>query len=223
MAAPRPSFALGWRAVASKRPSAASLPSPAAALLVTRDRFRFASCKAVDVKRLRHSARPLRRLVEIRGWEHLEAALAEGRGAILCTGHFGSCDTGFSVLHTSGFPVTVIGCRSHAYAAGRSSAEQWFWERFYTRPTWRYRQRPNIEPWPDGFKVAAVAAGVLRANEVVTISVDAPPLDGDQARAIEVPFLGRRARLLPGVVTLAQVTGAPVLTAFLYRAADYRH
>ncbi len=64
---------------------------------------------------------------------------------------------------------------------------------------------------------------MLRANEVVTISIDVPPLDGDQARAIEVPFLGRRARLLPGVVTLAQVTGAPVLMAFLHRAADYRH
>jgi lauroyl/myristoyl acyltransferase len=58
---------------------------------------------------------------------------------------------------------------------------------------------------------------------VVTISIDAPPLDSDRARAVEVPFLGRRARLLPGVVTLAEVTGAPLLMGFLYRAADYRH
>jgi lauroyl/myristoyl acyltransferase len=69
----------------------------------------------------------------------------------------------------------------------------------------------------------ARAAAALRANEVVTISIDGPPLDSDRARAIEVPFLGRQARLLPGVVTLAQVTGAPVLMGFLYRAADYRH
>ncbi len=53
--------------------------------------------------------------------------------------------------------------------------------------------------------------------------IDAPPLDSDQARAVEVPFLGRRARLLPGVATLAQLTGAPVLMGFLYRSADYRH
>jgi predicted LPLAT superfamily acyltransferase len=63
----------------------------------------------------------------------------------------------------------------------------------------------------------------LRANEVITISIDAPPLDGDQARAVEVPFLGRPVRLLPGAVTLAQVTGAPLLMGFLFRAADYRH
>jgi KDO2-lipid IV(A) lauroyltransferase len=197
--------------------------SPAAAQRVTRDRFRFASCEAVDVMRLRRGARPLRRLVEIHGREHLEAALAAGRGAILCCGHFGSHSSGFSVLHASGFPITVIGRRAHGYTADRSPVQRWFWERVYTRPTWRYRQRPNIEPRPGRFNVAALAAAVLRANEVVTISIDVPPQDSDQARAIEVPFLGRRARLLPGVVTLAQVTGAPVLMAFLYRAADYSH
>jgi lauroyl/myristoyl acyltransferase len=68
-----------------------------------------------------------------------------------------------------------------------------------------------------------LAAAALRANEVVTIAIDTPPLDSDRARAIEVPFLGRRAGLLPGAVTLAQVTGAPLLMGFLYRAADYRH
>jgi KDO2-lipid IV(A) lauroyltransferase len=194
--------------------------SPAAARRVTRDRFRFVSCQAVDVMRLRRGARPMRRLVEIRGREHLEAALAGGRGAILCCGHFGSYDSGFAVLQASGFPVTVIGRRRRA---GRGPAERWFWERVYTRRVLRYQQRPYIEPGPGRFKVAARAAAVLRANEVVTISIDVAPLDSDRERAIEVPFLGRRARLLPGVVTLAQVTGAPVLMAFLYRAADYRH
>ena len=197
--------------------------SPAAAQQVTRDWFRLASCEAVDVKRLRHGARPLRRLVEIRGREHLEAALAAGKGAILCTGHFGSYDSGFSVLHASGFPVTTIGRWQHKYTAGLSSAERRFWDLVYARPVRRYRQRPNIEPWPGRLEVAALAAAALRANEVVTISIDAPPLDSDRARAVEVPFLGRRAGLLPGAVALAQVTGAPLLMGFLYRAADYRH
>src|SRR6516164_6394096 len=111
---------------------------PDAARQVTRDWFRFASCEAVDVKRLRHGTRPLRRLVEIRGREHLEAALAAGKGAILCSGHFGSYDAGFAVLQASGFPVTIIGRRSHAGAAGRSPAERWFWERV-SRP---HRQGP---------------------------------------------------------------------------------
>jgi lauroyl/myristoyl acyltransferase len=190
---------------------------------VTRDWFRYASCAAVDLKRLRRTVRPLRRLVEIHGQEHLEAALAAGKGAILCSAHFGSQDSGFSVLHASGFPITTIGRRTHIYAAGLSSAERRFWEVVYSRPVRRHRQRPNIEPWPGRPQVALQAAAVLRANEVVTISIDAPPVGNDRARAVEVPFLGRRAQLLPGVVTLARLTGAPVLMAFLYRQADYRH
>jgi lauroyl/myristoyl acyltransferase len=196
--------------------------SPAAAQQVTKNWFRLASCEAVDVKRLRHGARPLRRLVEIRGREHLEAALAAGKGAILCTGHFGSHESGFSVLHASGFPVTTIGRWWYNYDAGLSSAERRFWDH-YLRPVRRHRQRPNIEPWPGRPEVAALAAAALRANEVVTIAIDAPPLDSDRARAVEVPFLGRRAGLLPGAVALAQVTGAPLLMGFVYRTADYRH
>jgi len=57
----------------------------------------------------------------------------------------------------------------------------------------------------------------------VTICSDAPPLDAERARTIEVPFLGRKAGLLPGVVSLARLTGAPVLMVFAHRSADYRH
>jgi len=196
--------------------------SQVAAQRVTRDWFRFGSCELVDVNRLRHGARPLRRLVEIRGREHLEAALAAGKGAILCTGHFGSNDSGFSLLHASGFPVTSIGRVWYRYDADLSSAERRFWDLHFKQAR-RLRQRPNIEPWPGRPQVAALAATALRANEVVTIAIDARPLDSDRARVVEVPFLGRRAGLLPGAVALAQITGAPLLMGFMYRAADYHH
>ena len=195
--------------------------SPAAAQQVTREWFRLASCAALDLMRLRRGTQPLRRLVEIRGQEHVAAALAAGQGAIVCTGHLRS-NSAFSVLHASGFPVTSIGREWYKYDAGLSSAERWLWER-YMRPVRRYRQRPNIEPWPGRPQVAALAASALRANEVVTISIDAPPLDSDRARAVETPFLGGRAGLLPGAVTLAQVTGTPLLMGVAYRSADYRH
>jgi len=197
--------------------------SPAAVHYVTREWFRLNSCEAVDVSRLRHSARPLRRLVDIRGLEHLESALAAGNGVIVCSAHFGSFDSAFSMLGACGFPVTTVGRWQHNYTARLSRAERRFWDLVYAKPLRRHRKRPNIEPWAGRFDVAARAATVLRANEVLTIAIDAPPLDCDGARAVEVPFLGRQARLLPGIVTLAQLTGAPVLTAFLYRSADYCH
>jgi lauroyl/myristoyl acyltransferase len=197
--------------------------SPDAAERLTRDWFRFASCQVIDAMRLRGRARPLRRLVEIRGAEHLEAALAAGQGAIFCSAHFGSYDCAFSLLGASGFPVTTIGRWQYKYTAGMSSAERRFWDLVYARRMRRHRSRPNIEPWAGRVQVAVQAAAVLRANEVLTIAIDAPPLSSDMARTIEVPFLGRQARLLPGAVALARLTGAPLLMGFMYRSSDYRH
>jgi lauroyl/myristoyl acyltransferase len=48
---------------------------------------------------LRCRTQSLRKLVEIRGREHLDAALATGKGAILCSAHFGSYNNAFSLLH----------------------------------------------------------------------------------------------------------------------------
>jgi Kdo2-lipid IVA lauroyltransferase/acyltransferase len=190
---------------------------------LAREVFRMWSCEAIDVMRLRGRARALGRLVEIRGREHLDAALAGGKGAILCSAHFGSYNSAFSLLHASGFPLTTIGRLQHNYIPGLSSAERRFWDLVYDRRLLRHRQRPNIEPWPGRVQVAAQAATALRANEVVTICSDAAPLGTDRARTVEVAFLGRQAKLLPGVVTLAQLTGAPVLMVFMHRLADYRH
>lgn len=190
---------------------------------LTRDFFRFRSCNVIDVMRLRGRAQSLGKLVEIRGREHLDAALAGGSGAILCSAHFGSDDSAFSLLHASGFPVTSIGRWHWNYTPGLTPVERRFCDFVWARRVLRHRQQPNIEPCPGRIQVAVQAATALRANEVVTISSDAAPLDADRDRTIEVPLLGRQARLLPGVVTLARLSGAPVLMAFVYRSADYRH
>lgn len=197
--------------------------TPTAEREFTREWFRNASCEAVDIKRLRGNGRALRRLVEIRGQEHLDAALAEGRGAILCSAHFGSFDSAFSMLAACGFPVTTIGRWQHNYTVGLSSAERRFWDRVYAAPLRRHRKHPNIEPWTGRFDAAARAASTLRAGEVLTIAIDAPPLDSDLDRTVEVPFLGRHVRLLPGAVAIAQATRAPLLMCFAYRRPDYRH
>ena len=173
--------------------------------------------------RLRGRAGSLERLVEIRGREHLDAALADGKGALLCSAHFGSYNPAFSLLHVSGSPVTNIGRWWWNYPPGGSRAVRRMWDFIYARRVLRHRQRPNIEPWPGRVQVAAQAAAALRDNEVVTICSEAPPLDVERARTVAMPFLGHQAGLLPGVVTLARLTGAPVLTAFVHRCADYRH
>src|SRR6202050_5093030 len=154
-----------------------------------REFFRMRSCEVVDVMRLRGSARSLGKLVEIRGREHLEAALAGGKGALICSAHYGSVSSAFSLLHASGFPLTAIGRWPWRYRPGKSSAEGRFWDLVFARRLLRHRQRANIEPFPGRVQVAAQAAVALRANEVVTISSDAPALDATRG-VVEMPFLG---------------------------------
>ena len=196
---------------------------PAEIRRVARDVFRIRSCEIIDLMRLRGRARALGRLVDIRGREHLEAALAQGKGAILCGAHYGSYLAVHSLLQEAGFPLTTMGRWWWRYPPGQTSASGRVWDFIYARRVLRHRQRPNIEPWPGRVQVAVQAAAALRDNEVVTIASDAPPLEAERTRAIAVPFLGHQATMIPGIVPLAQLTGAPVLMATAYRTADYRH
>jgi lauroyl/myristoyl acyltransferase len=197
--------------------------SSAEAERLTRDFLRASSCEVIDIMRLRGRTRPLGKLVEIRGREHLEAAIAEGKGALLCTAHFGSYDSAFSLIHASGFPVTAIGHWWWDYLPGVSPAARRFWDFMHGRRLLRHRQRPNIEPWGNRIMSGMQAVSALRRNEVVTICSDAFVLKSDQSHAVKVPFLGGEAKFLPGVVSLARGSGAPILMMFAYRSADYRH
>jgi len=190
---------------------------------VARDHFRVRSCEVVDVMRLAGKGQALARLVEMRGLEHIEAALAAGKGAILCSAHFGSYDGCFSLLGIRGYPITVVGRWPSKSDGDRSSLECFLFRQTYQKPVAHHRHRPNIEPRPGQIGTAVQAANVLRQNELLSILLDPPVLPADRARAVQVNFLNGRALLLPGAVTLAQLTGAPVLMVFMRRSADWGH
>ena len=197
--------------------------SPAGAERLAREFSRAEACEAIDVMRLRNGARPLRKLVEFRWREHLEAAMAAGKGAILCSAHYGSYASAFSLIHASGIPVTSIGRWWWNYDPNTSPAVRRFWDFAYARRLLRYRQGPNIEPWTGRLASGVQAVRTLRRNEVVSILSDSAPQVSDESRVVKVPFLGREATFLPGVVHLARSSGAPVLMVTVHRSADYRH
>jgi KDO2-lipid IV(A) lauroyltransferase len=197
--------------------------SPAEAERLAREFSRAQSCEVIDIMGLRNGMRPLRKLVELRGREHLEAAMAAGKGAILCSAHVGSYASAFSLIHASGFPVTSIGRWWWKYDPNASPAARRFLDYAYARRLLRYRQGPNIEPWTGRLASGVQAVRTLRRNGVVTILADAPPLVSDESRVVKVPFLGEEATLLPGVIHLARSSGAPVLMVSVHRLPDYRH
>ena len=193
--------------------------NPAERARVTRNYFRLRSCEAIDVARLAGRGRALARLVEIRGLEHIEAALAAGKGAILASAHFGSFESCFSLIGAHGFPITVIGRLPSKF--GRP-IERFFFQLLIRKPLEHHLHRSNIEPRGQ-FDTAVQAAAILRQNELIGICLDPPVLPADCRRAVPMEFLNGQALLLPGAITIAQLTGASVLMTFMRRSADWRH
>ena len=190
---------------------------------VTRDFFRRRSCEAMDMMRLAGRGRSLARLVEMRGLEHIEAALSAGKGAVLCSAHFGFFNGAFSLIGACAFPITVVGDQKSRSDSGISLVERLFWRYFIEKRVARHRRRPNIQPGKGQVEAAIQIAEILRSNEVIAMAIDVPTPPEDYKRAISVEFLGRQILLLPGSVTLAQLTGAQVLTLVMSRSADWRH
>ena len=193
--------------------------APAERTRVARDYFRLRSCEAVDAMRLAGNGRALVRLVEMRGLEHIEAALACGKGAMICSAHFGFYDGGFSLLGVHGFPVTTIVRRPSLPLPHRVVVDL----AYRTKYLRRHRHRPDIDSNADQLWSAAQAAMVLRSNEVLCTCIEPPPLPTARRHAVEVEFFGRPVRLSPGCITLAKHAGAPVMLLFLHRSSDWRH
>ena len=189
---------------------------------IAHDFFRQKSCQAIDGIRLAGKGSALARLVEIRGLEHLEAALAAGKGVVICDAHFGSIYSCASLLGTRGFPITAVGNTWTNPIMSLLKRLPFLRERL-ENPRPRHLRRPNIEPGKGQVEAAIRMAEILRANEVVCIAIDVPVSPEDQAHAVSVDFLGRQILLLPGCVSIAQHTGSPVLVAVAQRLEDWQH
>lgn len=133
------------------------------------------------------------------GYEHLDAAIRAGRGAIMAMPHLGGWEwSGFWLTQVKGIPVTVV-----VEELEPPALFEWFVE-----------LRRSF-----GFEVVALgpAAGVattraLKANHVLALLCDRD-LTGTGP---EVEFFGERTTLPGGPATLALRSGAPLLPTAIY-------
>ncbi|MFH1679187.1 MAG: lysophospholipid acyltransferase family protein [Candidatus Eisenbacteria bacterium] len=146
----------------------------------------------------------VRRLVRIDGSEFLDAVRAEGKGALLLTGHIGNFDLFGAAVAARGYPLSVLVQRQ-------------------TNPLVEERLRASRERM--GERVIARGAGVreilraLRRNEFVAIV-------GDQdagGAGIFVDFLGTPASTPRGPAQIAYRSGAPIVFGTIERGKDGRH
>lgn len=175
--------------------------------LLVRSHYRIRSCELVDTVRIQGDGRRLLSLIEVRGIDNLRTALAEGKGAVVCSAHLTRKEvTAFTIIGALGFPITII-----ARWSGTSNLRH------------LHFSRPNIERRPGNLRIAVQATAVLRHNELVGIMIDHAVRRSDNSRVAAFDFLGKKAMFVPGASAIAQLTGSPLLVASIYRDRDWRH
>jgi KDO2-lipid IV(A) lauroyltransferase len=141
-------------------------------------------------------------VVEIEGFEHLEAARRAGRGAILMSGHYGFFEmTGafLGQIHPLGFVVRPM---------SNPAVDAWIRE---------LRARAGVQSI-EGTGIRAIYEK-LRDNEWVAMLAD----QDARRQGVFVPFFGRLASTPLGPARIALATGAPIIMGRAVRRADGRH
>jgi len=187
---------------------------------IVRDHYRIRSCEPIDAIRLLGRGRSLTRLVEVRGLDYLKQARAKGKGAVLCSAHFGSLRVVFSLVGALGFPVTIIARWTQEDSPeGGQGKRTWGWP--YAKAL--HLKGSNILQTPGGFDAAVKGIDVLRSNGFLGIMIDSQVEPGDMSRPFPFQFLGHEAELAMGAGVIAQAADAPLIVAILRRSADWRH
>lgn len=147
------------------------------------------------------SREEMRASVIVKGLEYIEEALAQGKGLVLATAHFGSPDG----------LIYLAPLLSHRVTA---PAEHLRPERLF-RYLLSLRKRGGITLLPaDGPLLGLFRA--LKRNEIVVVAADRDTTES----GIVVDFFGAPARLPDGHVQLAMRTGAKLALAFGRREPD---
>ncbi|MCX7925512.1 MAG: lysophospholipid acyltransferase family protein [Fimbriimonadales bacterium] len=143
----------------------------------------------------------IERQLTLVGREHLDAALREGKGVLLITGHFGNWELMARYLCMLGYPIAVI-----ARDADDKST---------TELITMLRERSGYKVFPRG-NAARLVLKALRANEVVGILPD------QNAGDVFVEFFGQKAGSVAGPAVFHLRTGAPLVPLFNVRLpGDY--
>jgi len=144
-----------------------------------------------------------KRITQKEGLEHLDAALAQGKGAIIITAHFGPFEYVAQWFVVNNYALTI-------------PVERLKDERMLEL-TVKLRSGQGVQFVPLGGSGAVRAMiSTLRKNQLVIIPVDR----AIQGESVEIDFFGAPARLSLGPVSLALRTGAMLLGAFGWYLPD---
>lgn len=171
-----------------------------------REAVRNAARYYADLIRMPHI--DLRRFCEqdltLEGLHHLQKALAEGRGAVLASAHFGNPEIAVQAL--------ALGVRVLALIEPLEPPQ-------LLRLTQRLRSAHGHIHLPANFSGVKEALRYLRSGGTVAILFDRDI----QRRGVPMPFCGRPTPMPTGAVVLALRTGADLIPSFVHREPGFRY
>lgn len=144
------------------------------------------------------------RRTRLEGLEHLETALANGKGCIAAIPHMGNWDVAGAVIAASGLPIAAV---AEVLKPPRLS------ELFV-----RHREElgMRIVPLAEGAHVGQQLAGLLSENWLIALVADRD-LSG---RGVEVEMFGATRRLPAGPGLLSVTTGAALVVCSSHTTED---
>jgi len=142
-------------------------------------------------------------LIDLEGREHIDAALAEGRGCIIVTAHYGNWELLARKLVSLGYRVNVIARDSDD--PGMTGITTMI------REHGGYRVFDRDQPIIGAFRC-------LKNNEILGILPDQ-----NEAEGVFANFFGRPVASPVGPAVLALRTGAPIVPVFAPRGYDGRY
>jgi len=159
---------------------------------VARASYRHLAREAVATFRLSNSSPDdVRRCTTVHGFQELEAALEEGRGAILIAGHLGNWEIGGASLVARGMPIDVVVFPQKNPMFDRHLANA------------RARLGMTIIAKADASRMVLES---LRQGRVVALMAD----QNSRTRPVFVDFFGVSAATAKGPAVFALRTGAPL-------------
>jgi lauroyl/myristoyl acyltransferase len=138
----------------------------------------------------------------LQGREYLDAALKEGKGAILVSFHLGNLDLGIKLLSSLGYPVNAI-------------VDNLEWSGQLNTFLQKGRSQ-NGAKLIDSRDVSSQLLAVLRRNEALALMIDCPNF----GKGIKIKLGQKWVRVPTGAATLALRTGAKIIPCGLVRTSN---
>jgi KDO2-lipid IV(A) lauroyltransferase len=188
---------IGIRAGVTERQIAAAFPelTPAQVRDTARRSYESIGRTFVETSVLPGATREeiLARFETVDGWEHLDAAIAQGKGVIVVTGHLGNWELGGAYVAARGIPLDVV-----ARGMGNPLMEAYALET---------RREIGLEVVHDQQAVRQTPRS-LREGRVVAMVSDHDALG---LASTFVPFFGRPAKTPRGPAVFALRLGVPLV------------